>query len=423
MKLLLMGNHTCGNRGDSAILRGLVSEILSHVPDAELTVTSRYPVSSSFLLGREIVADPFHTWYQRVAAGGGLTGRLRSRFWRSWVPLLLLLAIRLRTPVVLRLLPRALRRAVTQIREYDAVIQVGGSFFIGLYGLGQFAFAFAVLVAERPLFLLGHSMGPFHGMISRLCAATLLSRASMVALRERESRKLLKAAGLPLQRVKEGADTAWLVPTGSRAPSSSGAVELSWATRPLVGITLRELAPFDRPLGIAQNEYEEAFAELINEIIDAGYDVAALSTCTGIESYHRDDRINALRIGANVRDHSHYRVIMSELTDIELGYLLGQCRLVVGTRLHGAIIAMNFGTPAITLSYEHKTEGVMAQLGLPLARKVSALVNGDLAREMRSLLARAEAIRKDLAPAVEAERLRARRMVEEFLAVVSGRSD
>ena len=27
MKLLILGNHTCGNRGDSAILRGLLDAI------------------------------------------------------------------------------------------------------------------------------------------------------------------------------------------------------------------------------------------------------------------------------------------------------------------------------------------------------------------------------------------------------------
>ena len=32
MKLLILGNHTCGNRGDSAILRGLLDALsLIHI--------------------------------------------------------------------------------------------------------------------------------------------------------------------------------------------------------------------------------------------------------------------------------------------------------------------------------------------------------------------------------------------------------
>ena len=40
MKFLLIGNHTCGNRGDAAILRGLIAELEAQYPQAELTVTT-----------------------------------------------------------------------------------------------------------------------------------------------------------------------------------------------------------------------------------------------------------------------------------------------------------------------------------------------------------------------------------------------
>ena len=36
MKLLILGNHTCGNRGDSAILRGLLDAIYTLSPETLL---------------------------------------------------------------------------------------------------------------------------------------------------------------------------------------------------------------------------------------------------------------------------------------------------------------------------------------------------------------------------------------------------
>ena len=51
MKLLILGNHTCGNQGDSAILRGLLDAINALRPETEVDVMSRYPVSS-------MVAEP-----------------------------------------------------------------------------------------------------------------------------------------------------------------------------------------------------------------------------------------------------------------------------------------------------------------------------------------------------------------------------
>lgn len=49
MKLLILGNHTCGNRGDSAIMRGLLDAIRQQAPEAEMDVMSRFPVSSAWL--------------------------------------------------------------------------------------------------------------------------------------------------------------------------------------------------------------------------------------------------------------------------------------------------------------------------------------------------------------------------------------
>ncbi len=47
MKLLILGNHTCGNCGDSAIMRGLLDAIRQQAPEAEMDVMSRFPVSSA----------------------------------------------------------------------------------------------------------------------------------------------------------------------------------------------------------------------------------------------------------------------------------------------------------------------------------------------------------------------------------------
>ncbi len=43
MKNLFVGNHTCGNRGDGAILRGLIDSMNAARSDLEIDVISRYP--------------------------------------------------------------------------------------------------------------------------------------------------------------------------------------------------------------------------------------------------------------------------------------------------------------------------------------------------------------------------------------------
>jgi colanic acid/amylovoran biosynthesis protein len=78
MKLLILGNHTCGNRGDSAILRGLLDAINTLNPDIEVDVMSRYPVSSSWLLNRPVMGDPLYSQMKQHNNAAGVMGRVKK---------------------------------------------------------------------------------------------------------------------------------------------------------------------------------------------------------------------------------------------------------------------------------------------------------------------------------------------------------
>ena len=161
---------------------------------------------------------------------------------------------------------------------------------------------------------------------------------------------------------------------------------------------------------------QKAFAEVVNRVLDSGYQVLALSTCTGIDSYNKDDRMVALNLRHLVNDPSRYHVVMDELNDLEMGKLLSACDLTVGTRLHSAIISMNFGTPAIAINYEHKSAGIMQQLGMPeMAVDIRHLLDGSLGAMVGDTLGQLPAINERLAIAVKAEREKGIGMVKSVL--------
>lgn len=78
MKLLILGNHTCGNRGDSAILRGLLDAINTLKPETEVDVMSRYPVGSSWLLNRPVMGDPLYSQMKQHNNAAGVMGRVKK---------------------------------------------------------------------------------------------------------------------------------------------------------------------------------------------------------------------------------------------------------------------------------------------------------------------------------------------------------
>ncbi len=57
----------------------------------------------------------------------------------------------------------------------------------------------------------------------------------------------------------------------------------------------------------------------MNRLIADGYrNLLALSTCTGIDRYNRDDRMVALPDIKYVNDSEHFHIAMDELNDVEI---------------------------------------------------------------------------------------------------------
>lgn len=418
MKLLILGNHTCGNRGDSAILRGLLDAIARIEPHAEVDVMSRYPVSSSWLLNRPVMGDPLYSQMKAHNTAAGLMGRVKKVLRRRYQHQVLLSRVtdsgKLRNIAI----AQGFTDFVRLLAGYDAIIQVGGSFFVDLYGVPQFEHALCTFMAKKPLYMIGHSVGPFQDPQFNQLANYVFGHCDALILRESVSLNLMKQSEITTEKVEQGVDTAWLVEDDAAfIPSYAVRHWLDVAAKQkTVAITLRELAPFDKRLGTTQQAYEKAFADVVNRILDAGWQVIALSTCTGIDSYNKDDRMVALNLRQHISDPSRYHVVMDELNDLEMGKILAACDLTVGTRLHSAIISMNFGTPAIAINYEHKSAGIMQQLGMPeMAVDIRHLLDGSLAAMAADTLGQLPALNQRLATAVAAEREKGTLMVRSVL--------
>lgn len=107
---------------------------------------------------------------------------------------------------------------------------------------------------------------------------------------------------------------------------------------------------------------------------------------------------------------------MDELNDLQLGTLFQQCMLTIGTRLHSAIISMNFGTPAIAFNYEHKSRGVMNELDMEfLSSDINELITGSVVDTIDHVLENNEDVKNTLAQRINATRVRGYNNIKEIL--------
>lgn len=393
-KVLIIGNHSCSNRGDAAILRGLIQYLEAKHPNLSLDITTRYKNAAEWMFERPFITD---TLFDAGRKNSGLKGRIIKKL-KHIITLPVLCKY---NELPSRLTPKHYQEFIDTLSKYDLVIQVGGSFFVDLYGTGQYEAPLLTINADKPLLMLGHSVGPFNLNNVSDIASSVFGSTDALVLREKISYDHLKELPAMPSNTITGADTAWLIdPSSCSLPSHLSHL----FQRPCIAFTARTLAPFDKRLGIDQAEYETKMARLADNLINQGYDIIAASTCTGLDSYHRDDRMVALKIKALVSNSANFHVIMDELTDLELGCVLENCKLTIGTRLHSAILSMRFGTPAYAIFYEHKSKGILDQMGLgDFSINIHHIDSDDFFSQIAGTLAQIESVKKTVNDKVNAE--------------------
>ncbi|WP_329570977.1 polysaccharide pyruvyl transferase family protein [Kitasatospora sp. NBC_01266] len=380
MNILVVNAYVRENAGDAALLAVCLRQVRAAFPQARIQVAGMedprvHPAFEGVEnIGsiRRYVADATVSTPRRI---------LRKAAGMLAAPLTLLLS-RPVSRVLRPLLPAEVRREADAVAAADLVVSMGGGYFNARPGLDGYQNVFYVvlplLLAERrgvPVVLAPQSFGPFPAPAQRRLAAHVVRRAAFALAREDVSVDILAGCGVRGLPVRRSVDSGFAF-----APPALG----DWRERlgvaaevPLVGVTARQwLAPEQQQL------YERALASTIDTIRAGGSEVVLIPQVT-TDYLGDDDRIVERRIAGycaapplRVDDRVDFR---------ELKSLYAECAWVLGTRFHSVIFALTSGVPCIAIEYEHKTRGIMRDLGLeqwvlPIAEVSTASLGTLLAR-------------------------------------------
>ena len=112
-----------------------------------------------------------------------------------------------------------------------------------------------------------------------------------------------------------------------------------------------------------QDRYERAIAAVVDRIqARTGFRVILIPQVT---SPYRDDddRTVGRRVAAHCRGEQP--ILLEQAGDhrqIKAAY--NQLDFLIGTRFHSVIFSLTSGVPCIAIEYEHKSRGIMRELGL-----------------------------------------------------------
>ncbi|AWH85133.1 hypothetical protein HYN59_08355 [Flavobacterium album] len=266
------------------------------------------------------------------------------------------------------------KKSLALFPQLSALVVKGGGF---LHSYGKiydayvmYYFLFDLMLAHRykvKTIILPNSVGPLKNKLAKYLVKKVISKSSFISVREDVSKKFLSDK-LHLD-VKTYPDLGFFLKSSSESMEEYLASKGFDKTKKNIAITLRPYR-FD---GYANAD--ELYAAYLNQLsgfisdqVDRGYRISLVAHTLG-PSAHEDDRI-ALKEVLNAIDSSKKdSVIYLEDFDLnckQMQKIYSYYDILVGTRFHSVIFALNEHTPAIAIAYGgNKSYGIMKDIDVP----------------------------------------------------------
>lgn len=398
---MLIINHFGTNKGDAAILIGLVDILRGSVPHLKLSVISTEPAID----GRYFRQDEVKLLKRSFRARGEtkesvVRWALQASLWllqsTIWA-----LSKRCGNGIKLCIDSRK-RELLQEYADADIVVSCGGGYLNDSFGLMLLAPLHDILIAliiKKPVYLCAQSIGPFSSTLWKFITKNILNRVQVITLREGVSKKVLRDIAIDKPPNYVTADLAFVLnPEGAeRVAEIMYSEHIQKGGRLLVGVTLHH---WHYP-GVSHPEakhaqYKEAMAEASDHLAEE-LDAIVVFIPMNIKNSFYDERPLATEIIGLMNYKDHARIIEGEYTPQELTGIIGQMDYVIGTRFHSVILAFRMGVPALTIMYEHKAKGIMKMLGLQrFVCDINEINADELISKINSITADREQVTKTL---------------------------
>jgi polysaccharide pyruvyl transferase CsaB len=332
-KIAILGWYGSANAGDEAVLQSVV-ESLRRAGHKDLLVLSTDPAVTAASCGVESVS---------------------------------------RNPLN-RLTLRAVLRSKALILGGGGLIQDSSS----VYNLPLYAFYVALAQLRGvPVFGWGLGVGPLYTRLGRWLARFIFRSARYFSVRDKESARMLRLAGVRAEDIRVSADPAFLI---APAIESQGSPVLNSPTvvfcvrhrlhdnpglnlRYLLPVSLRHWLKLETRPGFEEDaRFVQAVARGVRCCVEE-FDASVALLPFWAE---RDDEVlrqveqEALRLGVPASEITWAQV---RHTPSDLAAYLSRADLLVSMRLHALVFGAAAGVPSLALSYVPKMRALMDLLG------------------------------------------------------------
>ncbi|HEU4914291.1 MAG TPA: polysaccharide pyruvyl transferase family protein [Candidatus Saccharimonadales bacterium] len=380
-RIVISHVYSRANKGDAALTSVLIQDLRRTFPDAAVTILTLAPSGPRAVF--EGVPEKAGFMHYALEKHPSAWRKLAYVAWM--IPATLLWAVWLRRAGRNLPLPAEMRAVAQTYASADMAVAVGGGYLRSRKGLANRLNVPLLLhplvlcrILGKPTILYSQSVGPFMYAYEGWMAAAVLKRLTCVMLREDISLTLLAKLGVR-HNTERTVDSGFLLKArGSVAVRKQYHIPDNVL---LVGVTVRSWLDSQ-----AQTAYEKAVAAALDGVVaTCGAHVLFIPQVTA----HRgdDDREASKRVRNYMRHARAASVITGEPDHTGIKAIYDKLDVLLGTRFHSVIFSLTSHVPVLAIEYEHKTSGIMHDLGLgEWVVKIEEINAAALTRKLRQLI-------------------------------------
>jgi len=357
-RIIISHVYSSDNKGDAALTSVLIRDLKRKFKDATIIILKLDTVAA----GGQFEGIPERPSFMSYALNKYHNPVAKLAYTVYMVIATLLWAAWYRLAESHLYLPEHLREIATLYQEADLIVPVGGGYIRSRKGL-MHRFNIPLLlhplllgyVLDKPTVLYAQSVGPFQNTFEKKLVAFVLKRMTLIMLREDTSVKLLANIGVT-NNVTRAIDSGFLLSSRKKVDIRKE-YHIPPATL-LMGVTVRDWLE-----GEAQQNYELAVAQALDNIIETSHaHVVFIPQVTANKG--DDDRVVSRRV-RDLMQHAEATTLVNDAPDHHrIKALYDNLDILLGTRFHSVIFSLTSHVPVLAIEYEHKTSGIMRDLGL-----------------------------------------------------------
>jgi len=349
--------YSSDNKGDAALTSVLIRDIKRTFPGASLTILTLDAVTGKSKF--EGVPEKPSFMYCALSKYRNPVVKLGYTLYMTGATLAW--AVGQRIGGLQLYLPAHLRAVAQLYAKADLVVPVGGGYIRSRNGLMNrlniplllHPLLFGYLLG-KPTVLYSQSVGPFQNGFEKWLVRLVLSRMTLILLRENTSLTLLASLGVT-RNTTRAIDSGFLLQSRQQVDIRS-----QYHIPPgrlLVGVTVRAWLT-----GAAQTAYEKAVAAALDNLVKTA--AAHIVFIPQVTAKGDDDRVVNRRVHAFMHHRDRAIVIEDAPDHHRIKAIYDNLDILLGTRFHSVIFSLTSYVPVLAIEYEHKTSGIMHDLKL-----------------------------------------------------------